>query len=128
MSARVVAEQRLVYRVPGGCSRFTKAAAYREAARVAIRKACHCYYEPEVNYGETCRFHGERLDGYAFGHPDATSHRAERCFDEPGEAHGHRSRKIALDGGGYDLGDGGRGYYMLVRERLMRWLMWRDAR
>lgn len=61
---RVVREQRIVYRVPGGRSRFTASAAYREAARVAIREACHCavdgdgWNEPVTS--EVCRFHHDR--------------------------------------------------------------------
>lgn len=97
-------EMRRVYRVAGGRSRFTKAAAYREAARVRIRKACSCVFEPDVNWSELCRFHGGEVDGYAEGPLELFS-------EELGEMRD----------------DGGRGYYLLVRERLMRWLAWADG-
>ena len=128
---RVVREQRVVYRVPGGRSRFTPTAAYREAARVAIREACSCAVDGdgwnEPHTFSSCRFHGARVDGFAFGHPGAAMQRETRMMDHPGEAHGLRGEQVQDPDGGWSYGDGGRAYYTLVRERLARWLRWADT-
>lgn len=117
--ARVIREQRTVYRVPGGKSRFTRAAAYREAARVLIRASVESLLP-----GENSRFYGETIDGFAYNHPATFDLRAPGLFSEPGEAHGPKGEP--LDASGSLIGDGGRGYYVLVRERLARWLRWAD--
>lgn len=114
---RVVREQRTVYRVPGGRSRFTPSAAYREAARVAIRDACQCVVDGdgwnEPHTFEACRFHGAWVEGFAFHHPGAVMH-------------GLRGEQVPHPDGGWWEGDGGRAYYTLVRDRLARWLRWAD--
>ena len=128
--ARVLREQRTVYRVPGGRSRFTASAAYREAARVAIREACCCVVDGdgwnEPREASACLFHGERVEGYAFDHPGAVVQRSTRTMEHPGEAHGLRAHSVPHPDGGWAEGDGGRAYYTLVRERLARWLRWAD--
>lgn len=61
-SKSVFRKQSMVYYVPGGQRRFTKKAAYNEAAKVRMRKACYCDFDPDVGWENPCRFH--EVDGY----------------------------------------------------------------
>lgn len=114
---RVQRVTRPVYAVPGGHSRFTKRAAYREAARVLIRQEA----EKDRKYGDPSRFDGSDPDGYAYDHPEARAMRPPLISWHDGQpnAGGHH--------GELPDGDGGRAYYVLVRERLARWLMWKES-
>ena len=105
----VVVETARVYRVPGGRSRLTRRAAYREAARIRIRDACDCGGLEPGEQSDPCRFHGgTHRTGPAWEHRSivVTAWEVDSDFDYEGEL--------------------SRLYWALVRDRLARWLAWAE--
>jgi len=107
-------EMRKVYVFAKNSVRTTKRAAYLGAARARVRDACSCSYETETGFSVTCRFHA-----------DCTCEPVQTAPDDFGPGYCNWHLKIPehkRDRVGPHV------YYVLVRDRLARFLAFVDSR